>query len=296
MSNPLDDLILDIIARIEAGVPPWRQAWMASADPRLPLRANGEPFSGSNAWLLAFSGAVRGYRSPYWFTFRQALAIDAPVAKGEKASPAILYKTRVLGEPTDGPDGGVADEAGDPRVLRYLKTYSVFNAEQLTDCPRAFLDIADPDPAARAATRNAVLDAIPARVEFGGGAACYVPALDLIRLPHPDAFNTPDDFLATKAHEQLHWSGAAHRLDRTFGKRFGDEAYAFEELVAEIWPQPISCGAAASPTSFSMRSPRPAALGAMAGRLCGSFHQPNGARSLAGLCRPAERSIPAVRR
>jgi antirestriction protein ArdC len=234
MSNPLDDLILDIIARIEAGVPPWRQAWMASADPRLPLRANGEPFSGSNAWLLAFSGAVRGYRSPYWFTFGQALAIDAPVAKGEKASPAILYKTRVLGEPTDGPDGGVADEAGDPRVLRYLKTYSVFNAEQLTDCPRAFLDIADPDPAARAATRNAMLDAIPARVEFGGGAPCYVPALDLIRLPHPDAFHTPDDFLATKAHEQLHWSGAAHRLDRTFGKRFGDEAYAFEELVAEI--------------------------------------------------------------
>jgi len=234
MSNPLDDLILDIIARIEAGVPPWRQAWMASADPRLPLRANGEPFSGSNAWLLAFSGAVRGYRSPYWFTFGQALAIDAPVAKGEKASPAILYKTRVLGEPTDGPDGGVADEAGAPRVLRYLKTYSVFNAEQLTDCPRAFLDIADPDPAARAATRNAMLDAIPARVEFGGGTACYVPALDLIRLPHPDAFHTPDDFLATKAHEQLHWSGAAHRLDRTFGKRFGDEAYAFEELVAEI--------------------------------------------------------------
>ena len=80
MSNPLDDLIQDLIARIEAGVPPWRQAWTASADPRLPLRANGEPFSGSNAWLLAFAGALRGYRSPYWFTFRQALAIAAPSA------------------------------------------------------------------------------------------------------------------------------------------------------------------------------------------------------------------------
>ena len=79
-----------------------------------------------------------------------------------------------------------------------------------------------------------MLDAIPARVEFGRGTPCYVPALDLIRLPLPEAFDTPDDFLATKAHEQLHWSGAAHRLDRTFGKRFGDEAYAFEELVAEI--------------------------------------------------------------
>ena len=80
MSNPLNDLMNDIIARIEAGVPPWRQAWKASADPKAPLRATGEPFSGSNAWLLAFAGALRGYRSPYWFTFRQALSINAPVA------------------------------------------------------------------------------------------------------------------------------------------------------------------------------------------------------------------------
>ena len=234
MSNPLNDLINDIIARIEAGVPPWRQAWKASADPKAPLRATGEPFSGSNAWLLAFAGALRGYRSPYWFTFRQALSINAPVAKGEKGSPAILYKTRVVGDSADGADVGPADDGGDPRILRYLKTYSVFNAEQLTDCPQQYLNVVEPDPAARAAARNAVLDAIPARVEFGRGTPCYVPALDLIRLPLPEAFDTPDDFLATKAHEQLHWSGAAPRLDRTFGKRFGDNAYAMEEMVAEL--------------------------------------------------------------
>ena len=35
-------------------------------------------------------------------------------------------------------------------------------------------------------------------------------------------------------HELTHWSGAKSRLDRQFGKRFGDDAYAAEELVAEI--------------------------------------------------------------
>ena len=35
-------------------------------------------------------------------------------------------------------------------------------------------------------------------------------------------------------HETVHWSGHSSRLARTFGKRFGDKAYAFEELVAEI--------------------------------------------------------------
>ena len=49
--------------------------------------ASGGTFSGSNAWLLAFAGAERGYRSPYWFTFRQAQAIGAPVANVRPASP-----------------------------------------------------------------------------------------------------------------------------------------------------------------------------------------------------------------
>jgi antirestriction protein ArdC len=33
---------------------------------------------------------------------------------------------------------------------------------------------------------------------------------------------------------KTHWTGAKHRLDRDYSKRFGDEAYAREELVAEM--------------------------------------------------------------
>jgi len=99
MSTPLDSLMVDLIAKIEAGTLPWRQPWTrTNTDPHTPLRADGQPFSGSNAWLLAFAGATRGYSSPYWFTFKQALAMEAPVAKGEKAAPALLYKTRTVGE------------------------------------------------------------------------------------------------------------------------------------------------------------------------------------------------------
>jgi antirestriction protein ArdC len=235
MSTPLDDLMADIIARIEACTPPWRQAWSrAGADPTLPLRASGEPFTGSNSWLLSFAGALRGYGSPYWFTFRQALAIGAPVAKGAKGSLAILYKTRVVEDGRGGEAGDPVGEDADPKVLRYLKTYAVFNADQLTDCPERFRAAPAVDPAVRAATRNAILDAIPAQIEYGGGQPCYIPSRDLIRLPAPEAFHSVDDFLATKGHEQLHWSGAAHRLNREFGRRFGDAAYAFEELCAEI--------------------------------------------------------------
>ena len=231
MTNPLEPLMADIIGRIERGVPPWRQPWASGGEPSLPRRADGEPFSGSNAWLLAFVGAERGYASPYWFTFRQALSLEAPVRKGERGTPAVLYKTRVV-EPEGGPVESSGEDAA--RVLRYLRGYTVFNAEQLCDCPSRYLAAPAVDPAIRSATMNRVLDAVPATVELGGGMAAYLRDRDVIRLPAPEAFDSVDDFLSTKAHEQLHWSGAAHRLNRAFGPRFGDAAYAFEELVAEI--------------------------------------------------------------
>ncbi len=230
MSDGLDALLADIIARIERGVPPWRQPWVNGGDPSLPLRADGQPFSGSNAWLLAFAGAARGFTSPYWFTFKQALAIGAPVAKGARSAPAILYKTQVVEDAAAEP----GDSEAEARVRRYLRTYAVFNADQLTDCPEPFRAAPKADPEVRARIRSAVLEAIPANVEIGGNLAAYSPQSDLIRMPPPERFHTPEDFQATFAHEAIHWSGHETRLARSFGKRFGDEAYAFEELIAEI--------------------------------------------------------------
>ena len=68
----------------------------------------------------------------------------------------------------------------------------------------------------------------------GGDRAYYAPGADAIQLPRPEAFRNADAYLSTKAHELMHWTGHQGRLHRQFGLRFGDQAYAFEELVAEI--------------------------------------------------------------
>ena len=86
----------------------------------------------------------------------------------------------------------------------------------------------DPDRATR------YQRAFATAVRHGGSEAYFSPTFDYIQMPRPSSFDSMDLYASTRLHETVHWSGHASRLARTFGKRFGDQAYAFEELVAEI--------------------------------------------------------------
>ena len=74
----------------------------------------------------------------------------------------------------------------------------------------------------------------------GGSRACYVPRTDNIHLPPRDMFfgtatsTAAEAYASTKLHELTHWTSAEARCNRQLGKRFGDDAYAMEELIAEL--------------------------------------------------------------
>jgi antirestriction protein ArdC len=53
-------------------------------------------------------------------------------------------------------------------------------------------------------------------------------------MPPREAFRDPESYAATLAHELTHWTAHPSRLARELGKRFGDSAYAAEELIAEM--------------------------------------------------------------
>jgi len=63
---------------------------------------------------------------------------------------------------------------------------------------------------------------------------------DFVQMPHRSQFvgsktsTAAEAYYSTTFHELTHWTGPAKRCGREFGKRFGDRAYAFEELVAEL--------------------------------------------------------------
>jgi antirestriction protein ArdC len=58
---------------------------------------------------------------------------------------------------------------------------------------------------------------------------------DRVQMPPFEAFRDAPSYYATLVHELTHWTRHPSRLERDFGRRrFGDEGYAMEELVAEL--------------------------------------------------------------
>lgn len=221
-----------IIADLEHGVRPWMKPWSASnTDGRIirPLRHNGTPYKGINVLLLWGEAIEKGYSSSTWMTYKQAETLGAHVRKGERGS-LVVFADRYT--KTESNDQGEDVE----RSIPFMKAYTVFNVEQIEGLPAQYPPTPAPDVALLPLIESAeaFFAGTGAVFRHGGNQAYYVPSADVIQLPPPEAFRDAESYAATKAHELTHWTGHKDRMAREFGKRFGDQAYAFEELVAEL--------------------------------------------------------------
>ncbi|MBN9509163.1 MAG: DUF1738 domain-containing protein [Alphaproteobacteria bacterium] len=222
-----------IVTALESGVRPWFQPWsVAHAAGRItrPLRANGQPYRGINVLMLWGAACERGYHAPIWMSFKQAQELGGHVRKGEKGNLVVYANTITRTE---------ADENGDEqeRDIPFMKGYTVFNVEQVEGLPAHFYALAErpADTVQRIAHAEDFFAATRADIRHGGSRAFYSPAHDFVQMPPFEAFREAEAYYATLAHEMTHWTKGAKRLERDFGrKRWGDEGYAMEELVAEL--------------------------------------------------------------
>jgi antirestriction protein ArdC len=67
-----------------------------------------------------------------------------------------------------------------------------------------------------------------------GNRAFYVPALDYVQVPPPQAYFEPVNWHRTALHELGHATGHPSRLGRDMTNGFGTRKYAVEELVAKL--------------------------------------------------------------
>jgi antirestriction protein ArdC len=218
-----------IINAIEQGVGNWRMPWHTSGKFAFsPINVSSKkPYRGINTVCLWAAAQAKGYERGEWATYQQWQDKGAQVRKGEKATTVVFWK---FANNTESEDGDESPKSGS-RLL-FTRGYSVFNAAQVDGyTPKAEPDMPMPERIERA---EAFFQAIGANVQHGGNRAYYAPDSDHIQMPPLGAFVENVAYYSTLAHEHTHWSAKDGRCERQLGKRFGDNAYAAEELIAEL--------------------------------------------------------------
>jgi len=217
-----------IIEALKQDLIPWQRPW--NAHQCMDRNAvSGRPYRGINVLLLNLSAMANGFASPYWLTFLEAKKLGGHVRYGEKGTQIIFWKVLEIEEKDEEGNVILDPETGEPvvREVPFARWYVVFNLEQ-TEGVRLPEKFTHELPSVKGLTEKLV--AIPI-VKWGKRAAYHVER-DFIELPPADAFENEDAFWSTFFHELIHWT--AKRLNRDLTGRFGDSAYAMEELVAEI--------------------------------------------------------------
>jgi antirestriction protein ArdC len=221
-----------IINAIEQGVSNWRMPWHTSGRfASSPINVTSKkPYRGINTLCLWAAAESKGYESGEWGTYKQWQERRAQIRKGEKATLVVFWKfANASADDTDGP-GDNTPTAGS-RLL-FTRGYSVFNAAQVDGyTPKAETESTLNE---RIEQADAFFKSIGAVLRHGGNQAYYAPASDHIQMPSFQAFVESVSYYSTLAHEHTHWTAGASRCDRQLGKRFGDNAYAAEELIAEL--------------------------------------------------------------
>jgi len=225
MSNMFEQITAQIIAAIEAGAGEYRMPWHRGQGLGTPANAiTGRPYRGINTLLLWAEAERATYSSGVWATYRQWTARGAQVRRGERSTLVMLWK------PLNPAKAG--DNATDPRGGLLARAFRVFNADQVDGyelVPGSVLD-----GSARIAEAEGFFQRQPATIWHGSDGAFYDPHADLVSMPSFSTFVSANAFYSVLAHELTHWTGAKCRLDRDLSGRFGSEAYAMEELVAEL--------------------------------------------------------------
>ena len=225
-----------IVDAIERGAGEFRLPWHRSAGNIMrPVNiASKKAYRGVNVLALWATAEEKGYTSGTWGTYRQWAEIGAQVKKGEKAAFIVFYKEL---------EYAADSEAGDTETTTRLFARATpglcgRTGRRLSGSRRS---TRRPRPSSRRSRRRkSFVAATGAAISHGGSRAFYRPSTDSIQLPPREAFtgsatSTPaESDHSTLCHELIHFTSAEGRCNRQLGKRFGDQAYAMEELVAEL--------------------------------------------------------------
>lgn len=217
----------EIIAAIERGAGEWRMPWHhdGAATHRPVNVVTAKPYRGMNILALWAAAEESRFPSGLWGTYRQWGELGAQVRKGERATLGVVWKTI---------DAAASDDEaeGDGKARIFARGFYLFNVAQVDGYAPPETPIL-PESARIAHAEDFVAN-LGIRIERGGDEAYYRPLTDTVHMPPFERFVDAEAELSTRLHECAHATAAPHRLERDLSGRFGSEAYAMEECVADL--------------------------------------------------------------
>ena len=234
-----------VIKQIKQGVAPWQKPWKPGEKGLPENLPSGNRYSGGNSLHLAAVAQQRGYSDNRWGTLNQINRQGGRIRKGERGVSVLWVQQTRRVKATDEKGKPVLDSDGKPTYREerlnppHVKTYTVFNAEQADRLP------ARPNPSAEPVWKahqkaEKVLKASGVPIHNrSGDQAYYNLSKDEIVLPDKRQFPAASHYYQTALHEVGHATGHPSRMNRPSLQKgveagFGSEAYAKEELRAEI--------------------------------------------------------------
>lgn len=241
LSKARQALVDRVLSRLDEGEMPWDNGMQGIAVK--PFNAiTGKPYSGMNVLNLMLTFKP----DPRWLTFNQASEAGCSVKKGAKGVPIELYKTIDKRTGKDADFAAIKEEIKDmtfeerqafkkENLQTFARSYYVFNASDVAGIePHIAPELTPADISARNERIERVIADSQVPIMYdGNGRNYYSPASDEIHLTERVAFKSDEFFYNTALHEMAHSTGHSSRLNRP-GGTFGTQAYAREELVAEI--------------------------------------------------------------
>lgn len=222
----------------------WTKGWSTGGF-SLPYNGQtGRHYNGINRFVLMFKSLELGYTDPRFYTFKQVSDMeDCKIRAGEKATAVeywLVWDTKERRSMTFSQYAQLRrdDPSRKEEEFRiYPKTAYVFNAAQvegLQPLPQPERTPLEEDRLAEEVI-STMSENMGVPLIYGGDEAYYIPAKDVVHLPHKESFHSAADYYGTALHELSHSTSAPDRLDRQIvGYREDPEKYAIEELRAEI--------------------------------------------------------------
>lgn len=232
------EMIATLIRSMKNNPKRWEKGWSGF---ELPFNGKTQAnYRQLNALYLMLVAEEKGYKDPRWVTFNQAKDLKASIRAGEKSSSIFFWSMYDKATKKDFDKKTVENmtrkeraEYEEKNVRPVMKFYSVFNAEQCVSFPER------EKPSIELNKQNGVIEEIirksPVPIFYDTKDRAYYSFLkDEIHLPSLEQFESSGDYYATALHEMAHATGHETRLKRPLTEDKQSEAYAIEELRAEL--------------------------------------------------------------